>query len=61
MVFEEGKTLKAKLDELRKNVPQWEHEHILGKKVQAKIKAEWPKLREKFNKMVKVWNLYKLR
>ncbi|RYR07008.1 hypothetical protein Ahy_B05g074330 isoform C [Arachis hypogaea] len=40
-IFEEGKTIKTQLDELKKNLPQWEHEHTLAKKTQATIIAEW--------------------
>ncbi|RYR57996.1 hypothetical protein Ahy_A05g023659 isoform A [Arachis hypogaea] len=40
-IFEEGKTVKTQLDELKKNLPQWEHEHTLAKKTQATIIAEW--------------------
>ncbi|MED6120241.1 hypothetical protein PIB30_019030 [Stylosanthes scabra] len=56
-VFEEGKTIKTELDELRKNVPQWEHEHTLAKKTQATIIAEWSRLRETFQNIEKEWNL----
>ncbi|MED6146134.1 hypothetical protein PIB30_031726 [Stylosanthes scabra] len=47
-IFEEGKTIKAELDELRKNVSQWEHEHTLAKKTQATLIVEWSRLRETF-------------
>ncbi|XLS95342.1 hypothetical protein HN51_071350 [Arachis hypogaea] len=56
-IFEQGKTIKAELDELRENVPQWEQEHTLAKKTQAKIIAEWSRLRENFQNIEKDWNL----
>ncbi|MED6146127.1 hypothetical protein PIB30_031719 [Stylosanthes scabra] len=59
-IFEEGKTIKAELDELKKNVPQWEHEHTLAKKTQANIIAEWSRLRETFQNIEKDWNLSEL-
>ncbi|KAL1356253.1 hypothetical protein HN51_008263 [Arachis hypogaea] len=55
-IFEEGKTVKTQLDELKKNLPQWEHEHTLAKKTQATIIAEWSRLRENFQNIEKDWN-----
>ncbi|MED6146136.1 hypothetical protein PIB30_031728 [Stylosanthes scabra] len=47
-ILEEKKTIKAVLVELKKNVPQWEHDYTSAKKSQATIIAEWSKLQEKF-------------
>ncbi|MED6146129.1 hypothetical protein PIB30_031721 [Stylosanthes scabra] len=52
-IFEEGKAIKAELDEFKKNVPQWKQEHTLAKKTQANIIAKWSRLRESFQNIEK--------
>ncbi|MED6133275.1 hypothetical protein PIB30_026859 [Stylosanthes scabra] len=56
-IFEEGNKIKAELDEIRKNMPQWEQEYTLAKKTQANIIAEWSRLQEKFQNIEKDLNL----
>ena len=47
-IYNQGKTIKVQRDELWKKVPHLQHEQGLAKETQAKIKAEWSKLGEKF-------------
>ena len=47
-IYNQGKTIKVQRDELWKKVPHLQHEKGLAKETQAKIKAEWSKLGEKF-------------
>ena len=51
-VFEEGKAILSEMDKFREEVPHLQHEQDLAKETQAKIKAEWSKLGEKFRKIV---------
>ncbi|KAJ7975477.1 TMV resistance protein N-like [Quillaja saponaria] len=48
-IFDEGRSIKAQRDELRKRVPRLRVEHELAKKTHKNIEAEWSKLREKFD------------
>ncbi|CAJ1952341.1 unnamed protein product [Sphenostylis stenocarpa] len=55
-VFEEAKIIKAQRDELREQVPHLKNELEVAKKNQARIRAEWSKLGEKFNKSLNGMN-----
>lgn len=50
--YEEAKTLKAQRVELRQQVQRLTDELESAKKVQAKIKAKWSKLKSKLTAML---------
>ncbi|KAK7291267.1 hypothetical protein RIF29_06270 [Crotalaria pallida] len=45
-IFEKGKMLKTRRDDLREKIPHLQHEHCLAKETQTRIEDEWSKLRE---------------
>ncbi|MED6124980.1 hypothetical protein PIB30_064060 [Stylosanthes scabra] len=52
-IFGEAKILKNQRDELKEQVPWLKDEKELARKIQTNIRAEWSKLREKFNRKLR--------
>ncbi|KAK7291268.1 hypothetical protein RIF29_06271 [Crotalaria pallida] len=50
-IFEKGKMLKTRRDDLREKIPHLQHEHCLAKETQTRIEDEWSKLRENLKKI----------